>query len=415
MSEEIKETIIEDEEDEGISLFDFLIVLAKYKKLIILFTLPVAIITGILTLSSYSFYRAQTTILPPLLQKIRLPEEIMNRYSFVPGIPFNTRSNQELTAIIIKSRTFSNRIIERFNLIDYYEVENMDEARTMFLGNLDIEPDFTLDNPFTFNEKHSPLTKIFFIDQDAERSANIVNAVVDELQVFFNNIATSEASHRRRFFEEQLNHVNQDLISSEEKIKLFQEKTGMLTVETQTRMVIEKIATLQAQVTAKEVELEVMKSYSTASNPDFQRTEETIRILKKELAKLEANESNDKNMLIPTGTIPELGLEYKRKFRELKFNETLYEIMLKQYEVAKIDEAKKAVFIHAIDKALPPESKNKMRTFGRKKALTTTSLAFFFSYILAFALELHERSLKNRRHSKRIETLKRHLSFRKKI
>ena len=177
-------------------------------------------------------------------------------------------------------------------------------------------------------------------------------------------------------------------------------------------MVIEKIAYLEAQITAKEVELQVMRSYSTGNNPDVQKIEETIKVLKNELAKLETDKSNGKNLLVPTGTIPTLGLEYKRKFRDLKFNETLHDILVKQYELAKIDESKDAFLIQVIDKAVPPEKKSSTRTWGGSKALSATVFAFLFSCFLAFFMEYRERS--SNKPNERIETLIKYLSFRKK-
>ncbi len=414
MEEETKE---EQQEEEGIHLLDYLIVLAKRKRLIIAITLPVAIITIILTLFPYRFYIAETSILPPSQENISLANQFMREFGIFPNMGGNVAGKQELLVEIIKSRTFANRIIEKFNLKGIYGAKDLEKARKKFYENLTIVPDFTDEKRGSLLRKQqSPLTRIYFRDQNPEKAANIANAIVEEVKIFVNNFAISEASQRRLFFEEQLKHAREALIKSEEDIKMFQQKTGLITAEAQTTMVIEKIANLQAQITAKEVELEVMRSYSTVSNPDFQRVEETIKVLKKELAKLEATESNGKNLLIPTGTIPALGLEYKRKFRQSKFDEALYEIMIKQYELAKIDEAKNAILIQVIDKAVPPEKANTVRKFGRKKALTYTSFAFLFSCFLAFSMEFHERlSSKNKEHNERIETLKRYLSFRKKI
>jgi len=154
----------------------------------------------------------------------------------------------------------------------------------------------------------------------------------------------------------------------------------------------------------------VMRSYTTASNPDLQQVEEIIRVLKNELAKLETNKRHGKELMIPSGTMPSLGLDYKRKFRQLKFNETLYEILVKQYEMAKVEEARDPIVIQVIDKAVPPEKKNSMRTWGGSKVLTTTMFAFLFSCFLALFLEYREKAPSN----ERLETLKNYLSFRRK-
>ena len=414
MSEEQKkaEEHMEEEEEGGINLFDYLIVLAKRKNLILTITLPVAVITFIIAIVfTVSFYEAETSILPVQQETMSLANQFMREFGMFPNRGGNLQNRQELLVEIMKSRTFANRMIERFRLKESYEAEDLEEAREKFFMNFTIEPDFTEKRRSSLlGGPESPLTKIYFRDKNPERAASIANAIVEELKIFLNNFAISEASQRRLYFEETLKNISKDLMKSEDEIKKFQEKTGLLQIESQTAMVIEKIANLQAQITAKEVEFEVMKSYSTGSNPDLQRVEETIKVLKKELAKLESNETHSNELLVPSGTIPTVGLEYKRKFRELKFNETLFEIMVKQYEMAKMDESKDATLIQVIDTAIPPEKEKSVRTFGGKKALATTMFAFLFSCFLALYMEAREKTGKN----ERIETLKKYLSFRRK-
>jgi tyrosine-protein kinase Etk/Wzc len=413
MSQEIKEQVNE-AEDKGINLLDWLIILAKWKKLIIYCTLAVAIISGTLSiLSSVSFYQATTSILPPQSRQMSFANQFIDNLglgSFM-GREGGTVWNQRLLVELITSKAITSRLIERFNLQKDYDAEDRGvRNRNLFLNKIKIKPSF--DDTFNLRRRmDSPLITITVTDDNPEKAAEIANAVVEELKNFVNNIAISEASQRRLFFEEQLKQANEALIKSEDHIKGLQEKTGILEVKSQTEVVIQKIANIEAQIIAQEVQLQVMKSYSTASNPDVQKVEETIKGLKKELAKLESSQSNSKGSFMATGTIPSIGLEYKRIYRELKFNEALYEIMLKQYEAAKIDEAKDATIIQVIDKAVPPKKRSKTRTWGGRKALGVAILAFFFSCFLAFFMEFRERSSKHAENRERIETLKKYLSF----
>ncbi len=414
MTEEIRKQMKADDEDSGLSIFDYLIILAKRKKVILLLTLPVAIITFTLTLFNNYFYQAQTSIYPSQKQNISMASQFMNQFGILPGRGGNPLNNQNLFVEIIKSRTFFDKLLAKFHLKEIYGVEDDAESRKMLYKNITIIPDFTDKSSFNvLNRNRSPLMKIVVIDNNPKRAANIANAIVEELNTFVSNIAISEASQRRLFFENQLKKAHENLIIAENAVKQFQEKTGILEVKTQTDMVIEKVANIQAQIMANEIQLQVMKSYFTENNPDFQKVNETITALKKELAKQETSENTSKSMLIPTGTIPSLGLEYKRIFRKLKFNETLYEIIVKQYEAAKLDEAKDATMIQVIDKAVPPEKKGKVRRLGRSKALATTTFTLFFSCLLAFALEFHEKASTQKEYSKRIKTLRRYLSFTK--
>jgi uncharacterized protein involved in exopolysaccharide biosynthesis len=127
------------------------------------------------------------------------------------------------------------------------------------------------------------------------------------------------------------------------------------------------------------------------------------------LTKLEASENKSTNFLIPTGTIPELGLEYKRIYRQLKFNETLYEIMIKQYEIARIDESKDAALVQTIDKAMPPEKASTVRLFPRRKALLYTFLSFLFSCFLAILIEKYRLFSEKQEHREKVKTLKGYL------
>jgi uncharacterized protein involved in exopolysaccharide biosynthesis len=161
------------------------------------------------------------------------------------------------------------------------------------------------------------------------------------------------------FFEDQLRQTKESLTRAEEEIKGFQQRTGMFQVDAQARAIIEGIANLRARIAAKEVEARVLRSFATAQNPDLQRTEEEIRALRAELEKVETAKGQGFDPLMPSGRVPEMGTEYLRKLRQLKYNETLYELLAKQYELAKLDEARDAVVIQVIDPAVPPERKSR--------------------------------------------------------
>lgn len=401
-----------EEEDSGINLFDYLIVLAKWKKLILSITLSVAIIAFIPTFFKYYFYHVVTTILPPQGETRGMANQFMRDFGLMPQVSGADYSRQDLLVEIFKSRTFSERIIERFNLKSYYDKKESEKIDKLFFQDIWIEPDFTDEKRSSLLRKQqSPLIKINVKSRDAQKAADIANGIVEELKIFINNLAITEASKKRLFFEEQLKHANTALIKSEDDMKVFQQNTGLLTAETQTEMSIKKMAELHAQITAKEIELQVMSSYTTASNPDLQKVEELIKILKKELAKLETSERHGKDLMIPAGSMPSLGLDYKRKFRQLKFDETLYDILVKQYEMAKVEEARDPILIQVIDKAVPPKKPNSVRIFGMKKALSITIFSFFFSCILAFYMEYREKAPRN----EKFETLRRYLSFKKNI
>jgi capsule polysaccharide export protein KpsE/RkpR len=167
------------------------------------------------------------------------------------------------------------------------------------------------------------------------------------------------------------------LARAEEEIKVFQQRTGMFQVDAQARAIIEGIARLRAGIAVKEVEAKVLRSFATAQNPDLQRVEEEIRALRGELEKVETSKGHGFDPLMASGRVPEMGTEYLRKLRQLKYHETLYELLSKQYELAKLDEARDAVVIQVIDRAVPPERKSRpKRTLI---VMLSTFIALFLS------------------------------------
>ncbi len=417
MTEEDNEQLSEDEEDESINLLDYICVLVKYKNFIFLFTLTVALISFLFTLKTYPFYQSQTSIYVSQEKKMSAAQQLMGQFGLSSGMAGggDLYNNRKLFVEIIKSRTFAIKMIDRFNLRGVYAADDVEHARSVLFKHVKIKPDFTDPDQFRASRSgQSPLMRIIVKDQNSKRAAEIANAIVEELNIYINNIAISQVSMRRLFLEKQLKLISDALIESEEEVKLFQEKTGLFKVEIQTSQVINKIANLQAQITAQEIKLQVMKSYTTANNPDFQQIEETIKALKNELAKLELSESKNKD-LIRADSIPALGLQYNRIFRRYKFNETLYGITLKQYEAAKLDEARDATIIQVIDKAVPLEKPKTVRIFGRKKALIVTILFFIFSCLLALAMDFYERSSMNNQYIEKIISHTKNFPFQKKI
>jgi len=248
-------------------------------------------------------------------------------------------------------------------------------------------------------------------DKDPQRAADMANAFIDELKGFTRKLAITEASKRRLFFEEQLEKVKENLVKSEEAMQSFQERTGAISIEDQAQSVIESIAAMRAQIAAEEVALKVMKTYTKPRNPDFQKAVEQLEGMKEQLHKLEANTPNSPDPIVPSGSMPKVGTGYVRKLREVKYNETLFEIMAKQYEIARVDEARNAVVIQVLDRAVPPHKKAKP-----KRALMValaTFTGFFLAVFIAFLMEYMERASVDPENRETIEMLKKYASIRR--
>ncbi|MBU0568937.1 hypothetical protein KJ693_11920 [bacterium] len=392
------------EEDE-INLLDYLIVLAKHKRFIVGITLSVAIFTAIISLIIPPTYRAEAKILPPQQGSSSMAAQLLGQLggaASMVGGAVGIKSTSDLYIGLLKSRSVLDRIIDRFNLMELYEAEFREDARENLVDVLSAQTD-----------KSSDIITIGVEDKNPKMAADMANAFIKELKNLNKRLAVTEACQRRLFFEEQLKEAKDTLIKSEESMKGFQERTGAIKIDEQTKVTIESVAQLGAQIAAKEVQLKVIRTYTTSHNPDLQKAEEELKGLKAELLKLGGKGGyHSPDAMISTGKIPEVGTEYIRKLREFKYNETLYEIFLKAYETAKLDEARDALIIQVIDKAIPPEKRAKpKRTLMVMMAIFA---GFFFSVFAAFSMEYIEKSSKDATDKERFEALRKYLAFRHK-
>lgn len=395
---EIKREEVTDE----INLLDYLIVLLKWKKFILGITLGAAIITAIISLTMPPIYRAETKILPPQ-QGSSSAAQLLSQLGGAAGLvggAVGIKTTNDLYIALLKSRLALDPIIDRLKLMEFYKAKKREDARRALASALKAQDD-----------KKSGIVTIGVEDKDPKWAAEIANAFVEELKNLNKGFAVTEAAQRRLFFEEQLKDTKDALIRSEESVKGFQERTGAIKMDEQVRAVIEGIAQLRAQIAAKEVQLKVMQTYATPQNPDIQRAEEELRGMREQLRRLEITSGNhNPDTLMPTGRIPAVGTEYIRKLREFKYQEALYEILLKQYEAARLDEVRDAAIIQVIEKAIPPEERVKPKR--RQMVMIATITGFFLSVFIAFFMEYKEKAYSDPENKERIDTFRRYLKFR---
>jgi uncharacterized protein involved in exopolysaccharide biosynthesis len=229
-----------------------------------------------------------------------------------------------------------------------YREKRRSDARKAFEKFTDIE-----------NGLKDGLIRISVTDKDSRRAAEMANAYVDEYKKLSATIAVTEASQRRLFFEQQLVQAKENLADAEEALKRTQQKTGLIQLDGQARAVIESVAQLRGQVAAKEVQIRAMHQFAAEQNPDLQLAEQELAGLQSEVARMGAGSgSSSGDFLMPKGSVPQAGLDYVRKLRDMKYNETIFELLAKQFEIAKIDEARQGSVVQLVDKAIPPDKKS---------------------------------------------------------
>ena len=385
-----------------IDLLDLLVVLVKRKWLIVKITAGAGILALVVSLLLPPAYRAETKVLPPQQtgqggMAAQLIGQLGGAAALLGGA-MQVKTPAELYIEILKTRTVLDRIAERFHLDNVYRKKYREDTRKRLLKSLKAQ-----------EEKKSGIISIAVEDRDRKRAAEMANAFVEELKAVTSTLAVTEAAQRRLFFEEQVSETKVALTRSEESIRGFQEKTGALHIDSQARAAIEGIARLRAQISATEVQLKVLRTYTTAQNPDLQKLEEVLKGQRAELQKLEATDMEGHDPLMPTTRMPSVGTEYFRKLRDVKYNEMLFELLAKQYEIAKLDEARDAAVIQVIDRAVAPEKKARPQV--GLVVLVSTVMGFIVAVFLAIVVEFLERSGANPDSQVKIAMLRKYVSF----
>ena len=365
--------------DDEINLFDLAITLAKHKKMILGAPLVAAIIATIFSLFSPNIYTADTKILP--------------RQSPSGAVSADIKNPTEVFVEMLKSRMLQNDMIRRFNLQAVYETKTpgttlqaLAAATTVKAGN-------------------DGIIAISVDDKNPQRAALLANGYVDELQRMTQLADVSGASQRRIFYEKQLVQAKQSLGDAEFAVKELQEKNGPIQLNVQAEAFVRASAELKSQIAMKEAELGAMRTirtFAADNNPDYIRIQQLLVGLREQLSMMDAE-------MVTTAKIPEAGLEYIRKTRDLKYAETICKLLSKQFEMAKIDDAYGSSVVQVLDKAIAPEQKSKPK---RSKNILLVAVATGFLAILwAFITEALQNAKKDTETQTRLNTLKNYLRW----
>ncbi len=257
------------------------------------------------------------------------------------------KKSEDLYAALLKADSVQDSIIESFSLIKRYKVDLVEEARRKLAGRTSVYVD------------KSGLVKIAVIDRDPATAAEMANAYVEVLKRSLSTIAVSEAKQRREFLEARLLEAKSALADAEVHMRRTQERTGLVAVEKQGEALIRTTAELRAQLASREVQMGAMRTYVTPQNVEMQRLASEIAGLKRQLQQAESGSArNGIDVLPPTAKLPESGMEYIRALRDVKFNEAVFEVLARQYEVARLDEARGGAQLQQIDVARAPTERS---------------------------------------------------------
>ena len=199
--------------------------------------------------------------------------------------------------------------------------------------------------------------------------------------------------------------AKEQLTAAEEAMRKTQQATGVLQIDSQARALIESTAILRAQVVAKEVQIQGMRSFATEDNPDVVLAKQQLSALQSQLEHLAGSQHDTgSDIVLSKGRVTGAGMEYLRRYRDLKYNETVYELLTKELEIAKLDEAREGEIVQVVDSAVPPDKKSSPhRTLI---VIGMTVLAFFVAVFWVIVREGLQRSFKFPENRRRLESIR---------
>jgi tyrosine-protein kinase Etk/Wzc len=335
-----------------LDLLDILLIFARRKRLILIWAAAGLIISIIALFRAPTLYKAQATIMPPQQEQSSsaLLSQIGALTAFAGGVGSNLglKNPADLYIAILQTNLVADAMVERFHLMDVYNIPDRDGAA----GMLRKRSKFTADK--------TGLIQITVEDKDPKRSVTLVNGYADELFHQDNRLAIGAASQRRQFYQQQLAEEKDRLADAEVALKQTQLATGVLQLSGQAQNLIGQEASIQARITADEVQLGALLSSSTEQNPDVVRLRTELTGLREQLQQLQHGTSDT---MITQRELPGAGLEYIRKERDMQYHQTLYDLLARQLEAARIDEAKASPNVQVLDPPLLPKAKSWPKPF----------------------------------------------------
>lgn len=372
--------------EEEINIIDIFLVISKNIRLLTLPPLAIGVIALGISYAIPPKFIAGTTFLPPQQQQSAAVSMLQSLGALggLAGAASGLKNPNDQYISFLKSTVIADSLIDQFNLIDRYDSELKEDSRK------------TLADLSTIKSGKDNIISIEFEDEDPVFAAKIANAYVKSLEGLLSRLAITEAQQRRAFFEKQLKATKEALVTAEQQLAASGISASTLNINPETAL--EGPARLRAQVTAQEVRIASLRGYLTENAPEFRQAMTELSALRSQLSKAEREQQ-------PSNGIASNA--YIAKYREFKYQETLFELFAKQYEIARIDESREGATIQIIDEAKPPERKSKPRKAIIAAIATIASVFILLIYI--FAIESIRSARKSKEKAEAIEDIKKNI------
>jgi uncharacterized protein involved in exopolysaccharide biosynthesis len=306
-------------------------------------------------------YTSTTRLMPPdnqsgssLAMAASMAASRGGSFAEIAGDLLGLKSTSDIFVGILNSRTVQDQLIQQFDLKKIYRVQRMEDARSILAGRTSVSVD-----------RKNEIITVAVTDRLPERAAEMAKAYVDELNHLVAELSTSSARRERIFLEGRLAQVKQELETAEKEFSQFASKNSAINIEAQGQAIVEQSATLQGHLISAQAELEALRQTYSDSNIRVRSSKARVDKLQQELDKIsgkdEANSlSADKQTsdLHPSlRKLPLLGVTYADLYRKTKVEESVYEALTQEYELARVQEAKEIPSVKVLDAANVPENK----------------------------------------------------------
>ncbi|HRB80855.1 MAG TPA: GNVR domain-containing protein [Nitrospira sp.] len=373
--------------DQSTNLFDYWDVLVERRKVVAGLCCMGMIVSLVVSFLLPNIYESTSSVLPQLESKeggalaalLASPAAGGMAQNLGLGLPGLPTTPTDVFVSILKSRLMADDVIHKFNLMDRYREKTMVETRK------------ELEDHLRITVTKEKVIKVAVEDEDPQVAADIANFYVSNLDRLNRTVTVNKAGQNRAFLERRLNETMESMAKAEEALRDFQAKNKTVAVEAQAKVMIEAAAMIQGQITAQEVQLQVMGGYLSPDNPDLARIRSNVGELKKQLATMGSGK-DEKGMLSSERlhpamvAVPDLALQFGRLFRQVKVQETLFTLLTSQHEQAKIAEARDTPTVQVLDQAVPADKRTRPRILlnvavaGVLALVIGIFLAFFLDY-----------------------------------
>ena len=363
-------------------ILDIFLILAKHKAFIFITTLIVSIFAVIYSLITPQYWISSATILPSSDKQNSFSISSSFLGGFTSSMLGGIQSDAYALTGIMQSRTFSLDVVKKFNLIEYFEIEEPDT-----LISFEIAVQNLRDNVVNLgiNEENGFLS-ISVETKDKYLSTDIANYYWMKLDEYNKLFKMTKGKQQREFIEKRLVEVKESINKLSNTLNEFQKKYNTINLEEQTKSVISLYSDLASEKITNEIELEFSKQFFSEANQKIKNLEIRNNILNKKIKEIERDSGKLKiEYLLSIDDIPDISLQYSQILLNLEIQQKIYEYLYPQYEAAKIDELKDLPTIEVIDKAVPAGLRSKPKR--ARLCIIAFLLAFVLSSTIIYTFE----------------------------